>query len=937
MKRNILLLLLLPLMCAAQNPTTVDGWAQRLQLFGSKIPQEEVFIHMDNTCYYLGDTLYYKAYMRLSDGRPSMLSHLLYVELLNHDGFLVERQKVEMKNGQGYGSFALPDTLYGGYYELRAYTRWQLNWGLFEHPHTKSAERWFYSTSMAKEYYRDYEKLYSRVFPVYDKPREAGEYDQNMTMRPLRRLVKQDNEKPQAVVTFFPEGGNLVADVANRVAFEANDENGKHLNGSLSLTLPEGKGTSEMETVSRGRGAFVITPAAGEKITATFTWDGGSQEVELPQAVFDGVAMQARVETDGIHIDLSPEGRAAYEELGITASCHGVMKDFQPISSREILIPIDKLPTGVIQLTVFNFEGRVYADRLVFVRKPDFQPQTISFEGVKSQYEPYEQVTLDVKCKMSNGITLPSEGQGGGLSLAVRDAAHSDYIFDSGNILTEMLLSSQIRGFVEHPEYFFETDDEERRQALDLLLMVQGWRRYDWVTMATPGAFSIREPYEKTELLVGEVNTYDAEAQVNSIVDHMDRREAEMSTGSSDDEESEVSEADKRMSEMKAESDNMLSEVDSRQGTTYRTNAEHSENRFLRQLKRGGTLKEEAILHAEFTQPGAKEGESMVEGEMDTYNHGSFKIEAPKFYESCFFRFGATSHKNYKGENHLWVASGEDSKEEIVYPDYYVKLNPIFPRFVKPYNFYQTAVPKARPARKGLHFITDDIFVMDEVTVGARRGGLRTFDATKPAFVLDAYEAFNAACDAGLCNGYYIGSTRFADDVARTFIGDMNMERAYEIEQRFESKNMSSFHSAAQLEKYNHLPRLDMVYIYTDYSPRREGDKRYRQADQPIVTIDLRGFQDGGQRMTYRDRFMLLSGYSVCEDFYQPDYSKQKPEKPTDYRRTLYWNPNLQLDGEGRARVSFFTGSRAAQLILSAEGLSGSGQPLTGLSYPEDR
>ena len=89
--------------------------------------------------------------------------------------------------------------------------------------------------------------------------------------------------------------------------------------------------------------------------------------------------------------------------------------------------------------------------------------------------------------------------------------------------------------------------------------------------------------------------------------------------------------------------------------------------------------------------------------------------------------------------------------------------------------------------------------------------------------------------------------------------------------------------------------------------------------------------------MTYRDRFMLLSGYSVCEDFYQPDYSKQKPEKPTDYRRTLYWNPNLQLDNEGKAKVSFFTGSRPTQLILSVEGLSGSGQPLTGLSYPEDR
>ena len=254
MKKLLLLILFLPLAVCGQNPTTLEGWAQRLKLFGQKIPQEEVFVHLDNTCYYLGDTLYYKAYMHLSDGRPSALSRLLYVELLNHDGYLVERQKVEMKQGQGDGSFILPDTLYGGYYELRAYTRWQLNWGRYEHPHTQDAEDWFFDKELARDYYRDYEKLYSRVFPVYDKPKEAGDYAQGMTLRPLQRLVKGSDQAPKAVVTFFPEGGHLVAGVPNRVAFEANREDGKHLKGKLSL-----RGGAEAETVSRGRGTFVIT------------------------------------------------------------------------------------------------------------------------------------------------------------------------------------------------------------------------------------------------------------------------------------------------------------------------------------------------------------------------------------------------------------------------------------------------------------------------------------------------------------------------------------------------------------------------------------------------------------------------------------------------------------------------------------------------------
>ena len=96
-------------------PTTLEGWADRLQKFGKSIPQEQIFIHLDNNCYFLGDTLYYKAYVRRSDnGAPSNLSGVLYAALLNQDGYLVERQLIEMKNGQGNGSFCLLDTLYGG-------------------------------------------------------------------------------------------------------------------------------------------------------------------------------------------------------------------------------------------------------------------------------------------------------------------------------------------------------------------------------------------------------------------------------------------------------------------------------------------------------------------------------------------------------------------------------------------------------------------------------------------------------------------------------------------------------------------------------------------------------------------------------------------------------------------------------------------------------
>ena len=79
-----------------------------------------------------------------------------------------------MTSGTASGMFILKDSLYAGYYELRAYTRWMLNFGQCEYPHISRKSHGFYSRKMKDDYIRDYEKLYSRVFPVYNKPKEEG-------------------------------------------------------------------------------------------------------------------------------------------------------------------------------------------------------------------------------------------------------------------------------------------------------------------------------------------------------------------------------------------------------------------------------------------------------------------------------------------------------------------------------------------------------------------------------------------------------------------------------------------------------------------------------------------------------------------------------------------------------------------------------------------
>ncbi len=935
-------------------PNTLEGWAERLDKFGKSIPQEQVFVHMDNTCYFLGDTIYYKAYVRRSDtGTPSRISGVLYAELLNQDGYLVERQQLELQNGQVHGSFVLQDTLYGGYYELRAYTRWQLNWGITEHPHNKVSEQWFFNKRMAKEYYQDYEKLYSRVFPIFDKPKEPGDFFHEMTLRPLRRQSKVDETSPKPRLQLFPEGGNLVAGVPNRVAFEATSNEGLHLDGNVTVTEGSDNVVAEASIESRGRGSFVFTPQSGKTYTVTYTGKKGTVKEKLPSPEKDGVAMQ--VMNNGVgnrKIEIRTAGTAASEELGMTVMHDGVMLDFQTIpagSSATIALDESKLKTGVCQVTIYNNVGRVYADRLFFCCKEDFVPSSnLRISGVgSSPVEPFAPVNLSVE----------GGRPGATVSVSVCDATHSEYLYDNGNILTEMLLASEIRGFVENPGYYFEKNDEEHNRALDLLLMIQGWRRYDWHTMTTPGAFVLNHNPEQTPLLVGEVNKYMASEQESLFADNaisLDDVTTATDAVSLTGEEQAVSNEDTDT----REAEDAGSVTATRQlGETTGPEVVTDRDQLARFTQSEKELNRELLVRARFAKPGAEQG---IDGEMTTEKH-MFSIPTPRFYEGCIFHLAASDSTKWKGKTHVWEYPSTDRNDKLNYPEFYVRLRPIYPRFVKPYDWYQchlAAAPKGSVIAPD--WVMDGSRLLDEVTIGVKRARLGKFDASKPAYVIDAYQAFNEVCDAGFCPGIFYGYSRFVRDISRTYIGDMNLSRNYDLELRMEFQrlsNMSAVSSgrtytgvtgmpaeefftipAAEKEKYNLLKNLGKVYIYTDYSPRREGNSLYDGEDIPTVAVDLHLIdQFDSHRATSRDRRYVLPGYSVAEEFYQPDYSNKPLPAVKDYRRTLYWNPDLKLDDTGKAEFRFYGNGKQTHLSVSAEGLAGDGTLLTGRSMPEDR
>ena len=924
--------------------------ATRARLFGERIPQEKVFVQMDNTCYFLGDTIWFAAFTRRTNsGRPSKISRVLYAELWNHDGFLVERKLIEMREGRGHGFFELPDTLYSGYFELRAYTRWQLNWGETEHPHSRWAEEWFYSKDMARDYFRDYEKLYSRVFPVYDKPKEQGEYNRDMTLRPLRRYFKNDPAPPKLLLSLFPEGGTLVEGLPCRLAFEAATEEGEAKDGEVRLMCNRDV-IATARTENRGRGTLLFTPQKGMDYEAVFvSEDGQTASQSVTDILQEGATIRVS-RGDGVWtFDVRNRTK---QPLGLSVMHQGVQSHFMEIGDGEIKIREKELPAGVNQVTVFDGEGRVWADRLFFITRPDMGRPTLSVLGLKEQYEPFEEIRLGVQS---------TEKEASAVSISIRDAARSDQTYDTGNIMTEMLLASEIKGFVPQPEWFFEKDDEEHRRALDLLMLTQGWRRFRWQDMAVEGRWEMTHPAEQSQVLEGSIHYYDIDADIPPTSTYMEYLNtvdfaSNLNTASDTFAKYRFQEGDEGSGHSRQNDFTDINKI----GKDFESQGQRqgrTENRDLG----GRHPRNDVHVHAEIVKADAPANATQGIVADITATDGKFRLEMPRYYGAAVFFLTAKDTTLWdkrtsklwlkKFRQHTWIQV-EDDENERIHEDaeFYVRLNFPYPRWVKPYDFYQMQLVQWMACDTA--FLKSDDKLLHEITVRRRRRGLSRLDLGYPVCAVDAYEAGNAAMDAGLLTDLYalkaprtnepttqqntigFGNTgEIAKAVVRNYIADMGMERRYPMALFWDSirvagndMNSEAFVSPNLQRQWSRLEYLDKIYVYSDFSPRWGLNSRLTQANQPSVEVRLTHYPNWERRLTYRDRRYILPGFAYQEDFYHPDYKRNPPkEGQKDYRRTLYWNPSLRLDENGEAHVTLFNNSRKTQIQVEANGMTGEG------------
>ena len=287
----------------------------------------------------------------------------------------------------------------------------------------------------------------------------------------------------QPSLQFFPEGGNLVNDVKSRVAFKAIAADGTGINVKGIITDNENKEIVKFESAHLGMGVFSIVPEAGKTYKAKIIYANGAQSVVLlPAAMAKGIVLAINNDNPAkVAIEIRAN-RDYYKEnlnkdLNIIIYGGGSVNTVKTKLDNEVLgldLPAASFRTGVLQVTLLSQTGEPLSERIAFIQNPDLL--NLSVTAGKPVYKTNQKVLLNLSAKTRDNIATP-----GYFSVAVTDEnkVPADENAESG-ILATLLLTSDLKGNVEQPDYYFNNPTPETRNNLDALMLTQGYRRFVW-------------------------------------------------------------------------------------------------------------------------------------------------------------------------------------------------------------------------------------------------------------------------------------------------------------------------------------------------------------------------------------------------------------------------------------------------------------------------
>jgi len=530
--KRLLLLCFLTLATASIKAQDLQGLLAKINAYQDIHPIEKLYLHVDKHTYTAGESIWFKAYTTVGiNNLLSNISNIAYVELISPTEEVVSSIRIPIITGLGVGDITLADTLIEGTYRIRAYTNWMRNdssiYFFNENIHVSNGRL----DNVLSRSYLDNNNYTIQLQDIQGAPltEEAVRYeiisptgknlrrgrvktdDQGQLVIPFKdeytesklfisfsnkakAQVKKIFKLPKATVLensiqFFPEGGNLLVGSVNKIAVKTLKPDGLGIESQTVILTATGDTTATIKTNTLGMGSVPLFIPGIESMAAYTTFDDGSTiKTELPQPVASGYNIQMNNgNSDKLfaQVGVSPDKQDGSEIYFVAQYMGNVYyASKQPASKSELIFSVPKtdLPNGILTISILNSALEPVIERPVFVyNEKKALPVTANVDTPTSTKRKKITVSLETgnsSDSIRNSILSAS---------VINNSKLKDSSKVASNILSSLLMSADIKGYIETPGYYF--DGEIKINDIDNLLLTQGWRKID----ITP-SFGISEP-----------------------------------------------------------------------------------------------------------------------------------------------------------------------------------------------------------------------------------------------------------------------------------------------------------------------------------------------------------------------------------------------------------------------------------------------------------
>jgi len=827
-----------------------------------RIPKEKLYLHLDKPFYGAGEKIWFKGYLvNATTHQDNSQSNFIITELINRSDSIVERKKIRRDSLGFHNAFTLPATLPAGDYYLRGYSNWMLNEDpdFFFSRNIKIGNSIDNTIVSSIEYQQEDDTHYtakikftSNVQAVFENTTIKYLYLENGKIKnkgkkktdengwisislpdlksPAARRIEVEFDDPQYIykrtfhlpvftndfdVKFFPEGGALLSIPHQNVAFKAQGADGfsKEVEGFLFNS--KGDTLTNFRSEHNGMGIFTMNPVNNETYYVTVrTNDSITKRFDLPAIEPKGISIAMSHYKQEIRYEIQKTEATEWpQKLFLLAHTRGKLAILQPINPKRTFGKMnDSLFTeGITHFMLIDEQGNALSERLIFV--PDHKPNQWQITADQPTYGKREKVSLQIAAKDNEGN--PVEGTFS-VSITDRKSIQPDSLAD--NILSNLLLTSDLKGYVEDPAYYFLNQDARTLRSIDYLMMTHGWRRHKMENVLRTPSLNFTNYIEKGQTISGRImGFFGANVKKGPIC-------------------------------VLAPKYNIIATTDTDEKGQFIVNTSFRDSTtFLVQAR-------------------TKKGFAGVDILMDPPQYPVATHKAPYFN-------GATTFM----EDYLMNTRDQ----------YYMEGG------MRVYNLKEVTVTakRERPSSKSIY-----------------TGGINTYTVEEDRLQGYGQTAFDAASrlpSVTITNGSEI-HIRNNSEPAIIVIDDIVYEDASDILKDIQVSDMSSI---------SLLRGADAVIL----GPRASGG---------AVVITLKDPRNLPARPAQGIITYTPLGYSESVEFYHPTYDtpEKKNAQRSDFRSTVYWNPELRLDAEGKATIEYYTPDSTAPEDIIIEGVDKNGK-----------